>query len=184
MTHQQGPVMSPGYDQATPGMGGGFPPPQMGQMGQTGGVFAPQQDGMQGPSYGMETSGSQQGGFRTLKQTVIAVNCPKGGVGKTTISKELAIAYSSVKVAGQPLKVCLVDCDLDFGDVASMLNLQPYPNIHHWISDIRQRLRENPRGEIRYTQQQIEKYLIAHPTGLKILAAPTNHSEALDISEK
>lgn len=170
-----------GYDQMGPGMdGGGFPPPQMG------GGFHHQQDmNMQGGYQPGPEFLQSQGGFRTLKQTIIAVNCPKGGVGKTTLSKELAIAFASVKVAGQPLKVCLVDCDLDFGDVASMLNLQPYPNIVHWTSDISQRLRENPKGQIRYTQQQIEsKYLITHPTGLKVLAAPTTHSDALNITEK
>ena len=171
---QPGPMMDGGHGHPEMG-GGGFPPPQMPQ----------QHMGMQGGQPGMGMPNRQQGGFRTLKQTIIAVNCPKGGVGKTTISKELAIAYANVKIGGQPLKVCLVDCDLDFGDVSSMLNLQPYPNIVHWTSDISQRLRENPKGQIRYTQQQIEsKYLITHPTGLKILAAPTTHSDALNITEK
>lgn len=154
----------------------GFPPPQMGGHQQM-------------PNMGGMTNGpgeqQRQGGFRTLKQTVIAVNCPKGGVGKTTISKELAIAFANCTVQGQPLKVCLVDCDLDFGDVASMLKLNPYPTIVHWTSDISHRLRENPSGEIKYTQQQIENnYLIHHSTGLKVLSAPSNHTDALEITGK
>lgn len=185
------PMMGDG-DHMNPGMGGGFPPPQIGHMGQMGGSpMPPHNMNMQQAQHGqmgmnqMGVMQNRQGGFRTLKQTVIAVNCPKGGVGKTTISKELAIAFANVKIGGQPLKVCLVDCDLDFGDVSSMLNLQPYPNIVHWTSDIAQRLRENPNGQIKYTQQQIEsKYLLTHPTGLKILAAPSSHSDALNITEK
>lgn len=172
--------------------GGGFPPPQQPMSGMSGGMNPGMGMGMGMPygqpdtsMMGMNTGGQQKGGFRTLKQTIIAVNCPKGGVGKTTISKELALAFSTVKVNGQPLKVCLVDCDLDFGDVTSMLKLNPYPNITHWTSDISQRLRENPAGEIKYTQQQIEsKYLITHPTGLKVLSAPSNHTDALDITGK
>lgn len=170
-----------GFDYMGPG---GFPPPHP-QAGQIGGGM-PYNMNMQG--LGPQMGGMlnrQQGGYRTIKQTIIAVNCPKGGVGKTTISKELAIAFASVKVGGQPLKVCLVDCDLDFGDVANMLDLQPYPNIVHWTSDISQRLRENPKGQIRYTQEQIEsKFLLTHPTGLKVLAAPSSHSDALNITEK
>jgi len=157
---------------------GAFPPPQSPNMGMP-------YTQMPNMNMGMNPGMPMQGGFRTLKQTIIAVNCPKGGVGKTTISKELALAFSTVTINGQPLKVCLVDCDLDFGDVASMLKVNPYPNITHWTSDISQRLRENPNGEIRYPQQLIEsKFLITHPTGLKILAAPSNHTDALDITGK
>jgi MinD-like ATPase involved in chromosome partitioning or flagellar assembly/DNA-binding NarL/FixJ family response regulator len=171
---------------------GGFPPPQMPGSG-----FPQQQEGFpppqpqqggfppQMPYMGGDNFAPSAGGTRTIKQTVIAVNCPKGGVGKTTISKELALAYATVKVQGQPLKVCLVDCDLDFGDVSSMLKLNPYPNITHWTSDIAQRLRENPNAQPRYSQGEIEsKYLITHPTGLKVLAAPSNHTDALDITGK
>jgi len=133
----------------------------------------------------IRTEPKQQGGFRTLRQTIIAVNCPKGGVGKTTISKELAIAFAMVTVNGQRLRVLLVDCDVDFGDVTSMLKLNSYPNIIHWTSDITQRLRANPHGEIRYSQQEIEeRFLITHSSSLKILAAPSNHTDALDITGK
>lgn len=169
---------------------GGFPPPnqQMGGMPQSyGGGGYEQQPMHTMPNMPNMGPAEQQGagGYRTLKQTIIAVNCPKGGVGKTTISKELATAFASVKVGGEPLKVCLVDCDLDFGDVTSMLKMNPYPNITHWTADIRQRLKENPKSEIKYTQRQIEeRYLIHHPTGLRILSAPSNHTDALEITGK
>lgn len=159
---------------------GGFPPPNVPGFGAS---PIPNSTVETGAGIGIPQPGG--GGFRTIKQTIIAVNCPKGGVGKTTISKELALAFATVKVNGQPLKVCLVDCDLDFGDVASMVKVNPYPNITHWTSDISQRLRENPNADIRYPQQLIEsKFLITHPTGLKILAAPSNHTDALDITGK
>lgn len=162
---------------------GGFPPSQQGGFPQPQGGFPPPQMPMGGFEQGVPQAGEPARGTRTIKQTVIAVNCPKGGVGKTTVSKELALAFSTVKVHGQPLKVCLVDCDLDFGDVASMLKLNPYPNISHWTSDIQQRLRENPNAVPRYSQGEIEsKYLIKHQTGLHVLAAPSNHTDALDIT--
>ena len=42
---------------------------------------------------------------------VISVAGIKGGVGKTTIAKELAAMLNMVTIDGQKLKVCLIDCD-------------------------------------------------------------------------
>jgi pilus assembly protein CpaE len=50
----------------------------------------------------------------------ITVFSPKGGVGKTTLAVNLALALSSSENS-----VCLVDLDLGFGDVAITLQLFP-----------------------------------------------------------
>lgn len=50
---------------------------------------------------------------------VVVVLSPKGGVGKTTISTNLAIALSR----RAPLDTVIVDFDSQFGDVASVLNI-------------------------------------------------------------
>ena len=52
---------------------------------------------------------------------VISVVSPKGGVGKTTVSTNLAVGLARVA----PKSTVLVDLDLQFGDVASGLNLDP-----------------------------------------------------------
>lgn len=52
---------------------------------------------------------------------LFTVFSPKGGVGKTTLAVNLAIAMAS---GGR--RVCLVDLDLSFGDVA--ITLQVYPS--------------------------------------------------------
>ena len=52
---------------------------------------------------------------------IITVFSPKGGVGKTTLSVNLAIALSQSGTK----RVCLVDLDLAFGDVAITLQMFP-----------------------------------------------------------
>jgi pilus assembly protein CpaE len=52
---------------------------------------------------------------------VIAVFSPKGGAGRTTIATNLALAL--MKETGG--RVCLVDGNLQFGDVGVLLNLNP-----------------------------------------------------------
>jgi pilus assembly protein CpaE len=52
---------------------------------------------------------------------LVTVFSPKGGVGKTTLAVNLALALSQ----RGPKKVCLVDLDLSFGDVAITLQLFP-----------------------------------------------------------
>jgi pilus assembly protein CpaE len=51
----------------------------------------------------------------------VTVASPKGGVGKTTISANLAVALAKVA----PMEVVLVDLDLQFGDVSTVLDLKP-----------------------------------------------------------
>lgn len=52
---------------------------------------------------------------------VLTVFSPKGGTGKTTISTNLATALHAL--TGK--RICLVDLDLEFGDVAISLRLTP-----------------------------------------------------------
>lgn len=53
------------------------------------------------------------------ERRVVVVMSPKGGVGKTTISTNLAIALSR----RAPLDTVIVDFDSQFGDVGSVLNI-------------------------------------------------------------
>ncbi|HLF98911.1 MAG TPA: AAA family ATPase, partial [Acidimicrobiia bacterium] len=62
--------------------------------------------------------GEPEGGARGEVMVVIG---PKGGVGKTTISTNLAVGLAMVA----PRDVVLVDLDLQFGDVAHNLRIEP-----------------------------------------------------------
>ncbi len=60
---------------------------------------------------------------------VVTVFSPKGGVGKTTMAVNLALALTDRGAR----KVCLVDLDLAFGDVAITMQLFPTHSIEHAI---------------------------------------------------
>ena len=94
---------------------------------------------------------------------VVTVFSPKGGVGKTTMSVNLGLALT---LAGH--RVCVVDLDLAFGDVAITLQLIP----EHTIA-------EAVDSEHDLDFSMIQTLLTSHSSGLTILAAPT-HPEGRD----
>ena len=95
---------------------------------------------------------------------VVSVFCTKGGTGKSVVAINLAVALAKRTI--QP--VVLVDADLQFGDVALMLQLQPT----HTIAEAVQ------AGE-RLDGSLLESLLLRHPpSGLLVLAAPTEPSSA------
>jgi pilus assembly protein CpaE len=95
---------------------------------------------------------------------VLTVFSPKGGVGKTTMSVNLALALND----NGTNRVCLVDLDLAFGDVAITLQMIP----EHTIA-------EAVEVEAHLDDSMLQKLLTRHDTGLMVLAAPT-HPDAKD----
>ncbi len=89
---------------------------------------------------------------------VVTVFSPKGGVGKTTMSVNIALALQSLGS-----RVCLVDLDLAFGDVAITLQLIP----GHTIADA-------AGFEDRLDWAMLQSILTEHRSGLAVVAAPTN----------
>ncbi|HUX38985.1 MAG TPA: AAA family ATPase, partial [Rectinemataceae bacterium] len=68
------------------------------------------------------------GGQPERKTRIIAVTSGKGGVGKTNVSVNLAIAYAKL---GK--KVIVMDADLGLANVNIMLNVIPKHNLYHVI---------------------------------------------------
>jgi pilus assembly protein CpaE len=58
---------------------------------------------------------------RVVESRVIVVASPKGGVGKSTIATNLAVGLGHL----YPMDVVIVDLDLQFGDIATHLDLNP-----------------------------------------------------------
>jgi pilus assembly protein CpaE len=94
--------------------------------------------------------------------TVITVFGAKGGIGKTTISTNLATAL--VRCTGAT--VVLVDMDTRFGDVAIMMDVA----VEQSIADVARHLDEMDRDKVR-------DYLVQHHSGASILPAPMHPGE-------
>jgi pilus assembly protein CpaE len=106
----------------------------------------------------------------TMSRTrrTVAVYSPKGGVGTTTIATNIAIAA----VARRPDRVVLVDLALQFGGVATLLNLDP-----------KQTLADVVRDESAVREPELLRtFAMRHDSGLHVLAAPADPESSDAIS--
>jgi MinD-like ATPase involved in chromosome partitioning or flagellar assembly/ActR/RegA family two-component response regulator len=83
----------------------------------------------------------------------------KGGVGKTLYCINTAL-YAAKMYPSK--KVVLVDFDLDFGDTANFLGLEPKITALSW--------QHIPEDSLKGAE--IENYLLSHPSGIYLLPAP------------
>lgn len=99
-------------------------------------------------------------GFRDGQEPgrIIAVFGPKGGVGRTTLATNLAVATATE--LGQ--RTVLVDASFQFGDVGVLLNLNPK---NKSIADL---IPELESGEA----ESVETFVINHSAGIRVLLAP------------
>ncbi|HYE84538.1 MAG TPA: response regulator [Clostridia bacterium] len=118
--------------------------------------------------YELEMSKKRKSGnaaVNNVASRIISVFSTKGGVGKTTVATNLAVALSNL--TGK--KVALLDLDLQFGDVAICLNLYVKNSITELVKDF---------ANIEQDPSLIEEYLLAHYSGIKVLAAPIEPENA------
>jgi pilus assembly protein CpaE len=89
---------------------------------------------------------------------IVAVFSPKGGVGTTTIATNIALSVATRR----PDRVVLIDLDLQFGQAATHLNLEP-----------RQTLADVVRDEAALREAELLRtYAMRHDSGLHLLASP------------
>jgi pilus assembly protein CpaE len=89
---------------------------------------------------------------------VVAVFSPKGGVGRTTVAVNLAVAAAT----DLGKKVVLVDASFQFGDVGVLLNLNPKSKS---IADLLPQLEANEADAL-------DVFVIDHSSGVRVLLAP------------
>ena len=106
----------------------------------------------------MRTTSPSSGEDGDRSGTLITVFSTKGGVGKSTIATNLAAAIQTLNK-----RVCIVDLDVQGGDVAIMLQLLPIRS----LSDI-----EGLGGVI--DTSGVLSLLTTHDSGVSVLAAPLN----------
>jgi len=94
----------------------------------------------------------------TKKGKIVTLFAPKGGVGRTTLAVNLAVAMAGE----QRQSVTLVDGSFQFGDVGVLLNLNPKnKSIIDVVAD--------PTAT---DEDLVDTTLINHSTGIKVLLAP------------
>jgi pilus assembly protein CpaE len=99
---------------------------------------------------------------------IVTVFSPKGGTGKTAIATNLAAALA--KHEGK--RALLLDLDLQFGDAAIMLGLEPEKTIYDLVV---------APGEL--DPEKLNGYTTRHTCGLDILPAPLRPEDAELVTE-
>ncbi|MDR1108269.1 MAG: AAA family ATPase, partial [Spirochaetaceae bacterium] len=100
---------------------------------------------------------------REAKKTrIVTITSGKGGVGKTNMSVNMALAYARL---GK--KVVVMDADLGLANVNVMLNIVPKFNLYHVISK----------------QKTMKEILIETDYGISIVAGASGFSKIANLNE-
>lgn len=97
---------------------------------------------------------------------VITIFSAKGGLGKTTLAVNTAVA-----LAEKGKKVAIVDLDLQFGDVPTFMDMEPRDTIAELLQE-----------SYSLTIDNIRSYMIMHSSGVHMLCAPKSPEYAEMIS--
>jgi pilus assembly protein CpaE len=113
-------------------------------------------------------SGRRSEGRSAANGRIVTVFSPKGGTGKTCIATNTAAAVA--KYEGK--KALLLDLDLQFGDAAIMLGIEPEKTIYDLVV---------APGEL--DTEKLAGYVTRHPCGLDVLPAPLRPEDAELVTE-
>jgi pilus assembly protein CpaE len=117
-------------------------------------------------THGGRRHADSNGGGRHGK--IVTVFSPKGGTGKTVTATNLATA--SAKFEGR--KTLLLDLDLQFGDAAIMMGVEPEKTIYDLVV---------APGEL--DSEKLAGYTTKHACGLSVLPAPLRPEDAELVTE-
>ncbi|MFD0696825.1 CpaE family protein [Paenibacillus sp. GCM10027628] len=98
---------------------------------------------------------------RNKRGEMIAICSAKGGIGKTAMAVNLAVALSKNNSKSSHSQICIMDADFQFGDVGLSMDLHSTFTIKDVMESIDT-----------MDQHTLLSYLIKHSSGVKVLAAP------------
>jgi pilus assembly protein CpaE len=98
---------------------------------------------------------------------IISVFSGKGGVGKTTIATNLAVALAALPSK----KVAIVDADIQFGDVALVLNVSPQSTVADVVAE---------KGQLE--DKVLAAYMTPFNAQLDVLPAPLRPEQAESVT--
>jgi pilus assembly protein CpaE len=107
-------------------------------------------------------------GGHSRQGRIITVFSPKGGTGKTVTATNLAASFAK----HESKRTLLLDLDLQFGDAAIMLGLEPEKTIYDLVV---------APGEL--DSEKLAGYVTTHTSGLDILPAPLRPEDAELVTE-
>ena len=107
-----------------------------------------------------EQIGKQAASVATANGKVVSIIKSDGGVGSTALLTQLATRFAQQEAA-HGRDVCLIDLDLQFGDVAFQLGMQPKLSIGDLLE-----------ASTRLDGDLLRATTIEHASGLKVIAAP------------
>ncbi|MBN2004878.1 MAG: response regulator [Anaerolineae bacterium] len=96
---------------------------------------------------------------------VITVFSPKGGTGCTTMVVNLAVALQAM--VGPDVNVCVVDANLQFGDISVFMKLQPTRT----LADLAPHVQD-------LDADLLKTITVPHSSGVQVLVAPASPEEA------
>jgi pilus assembly protein CpaE len=99
---------------------------------------------------------------------ILTVFSPKGGTGKTVTATNLAASFAKY----EKKRTLLLDLDLQFGDAAIMLGLEPEKTIYDLMT---------APGEL--DSEKLAGYITKHSSGLDMLPAPVRPEDAELVTE-
>lgn len=122
------------------------------------------------PTVHQESPAASSAVKRSGPGRVIAIMAGKGGSGKTVTATNLAIA---IGLRGDPERVAIVDADLQFGDVALLLQIDPVRTLDDVVDQIDQ-----------MSDETLDAAMLRHESGIRVLPAPLMPTRAGEIDAK
>lgn len=102
---------------------------------------------------------------RRMRPRVISIASASGGCGKTFLATNLA--WQLHHHGGR--RVCILDLDLQFGEVSSALRLQPRYTITDLLAN---------GSDVATLADHLPEYCVEHSSGVHVLAAPSDPTQA------